>query len=63
MPPLSKMIFVTGNANKLAEVQAILGSFIKVENNSLDIEEIQGTLEEVSSAKCKKAAEIVSLHR
>ncbi|KAF3925988.1 Nucleoside-triphosphatase [Dactylellina cionopaga] len=56
--PLDRIIFVTGNAGKLAEVQAILGKYIKIENHGLDLEEIQGTVEEVSSAKCRKAAEI-----
>ncbi|KAK6350671.1 nucleoside triphosphate pyrophosphohydrolase ham1 [Orbilia javanica] len=55
--PLDRITFVTGNAGKLAEVQAILGEYIKIDNNGLDLEEIQGTIEEVSSAKCKKAAE------
>lgn len=57
--PLDKIIFVTGNAGKLREVQAILGSYIPIEAHSLDLEEIQGTIEEVSAAKCRKAAEIV----
>ncbi|KAF3908724.1 Nucleoside-triphosphatase [Arthrobotrys entomopaga] len=56
--PLEKITFVTGNAGKLAEVQAILGKYIKIENHGLDLEEIQGSIEEVSSAKCRKAAEI-----
>ncbi|KAF3183278.1 nucleoside triphosphate pyrophosphohydrolase ham1 [Orbilia oligospora] len=55
--PLDRVTFVTGNAGKLAEVQAILGQYIKIDNHGLDLEEIQGTIEEVSSAKCKKAAE------
>ncbi|KAK6506899.1 nucleoside triphosphate pyrophosphohydrolase ham1 [Arthrobotrys musiformis] len=55
--PLDRITFVTGNAGKLAEVQAILGQYIQIDNNGLDLEEIQGTIEEVSSAKCKKAAE------
>ncbi|KAJ6264840.1 Nucleoside-triphosphatase [Drechslerella dactyloides] len=59
MPLLDRIIFVTGNAGKLAEVQAILGSYIKIESHGLDLEEIQGTIEEVSSAKCRKAAEIL----
>ncbi|KAK6541582.1 nucleoside triphosphate pyrophosphohydrolase ham1 [Orbilia ellipsospora] len=57
--PLEKITFVTGNAGKLAEVQAILGKYIKIENHGLDLEEIQGSVEEVSAAKCRKAAEIL----
>lgn len=56
--------FITGNANKLREVKAILEPAIRVESFSLDIEEVQGSLEEVTLAKCRKAAETVrdSLH-
>ena len=53
--------FITGNANKLAEVRAILGDEVKLKNQSLDLLEIQGTIEEVSIDKCRKAAEIVIL--
>ena len=47
--------FITGNANKLAEVRAILGDTVVLKNQSLDLVEIQ----EVSTDKCKRAAEIV----
>lgn len=56
----TELNFITGNKNKLAEVKAILGGTIALTNQSLDLEEIQGTMEEVSIAKCKKAVEIVS---
>lgn len=52
--------FITGNANKLSEVKAILEPAIRVESQAIDIEEIQGTIEEVTEAKCRKAAEAVS---
>lgn len=51
--------FITGNANKLAEVRAILGDEVELKNQSLDLLEIQGTIEEVSIDKCRRAAEIV----
>ena len=51
--------FITGNANKLAEVQAILKGVIELKSQSLDLPEIQGTIEEVSKTKCKTAAELV----
>ncbi len=51
--------FITGNKNKLSEVQAILDGVIELKNQSLDLPEIQGTIEEVSKDKCKRAAEIV----
>lgn len=51
--------FITGNKNKLSEVQAILDGVIELKSQSLDLPEIQGTIEEVSKDKCKRAAEIV----
>lgn len=59
MAPL-ELNFITGNANKLAEVQAILGGTVELKSQSLDLLEIQGTIEEVSKTKCHRAAEIVS---
>jgi inosine triphosphate pyrophosphatase len=52
--------FITGNANKLGEVKAILEPAIQVESRSLDLVEIQGTLEEVTLDKCRRAADLVS---
>ncbi|CAG7848357.1 Inosine triphosphate pyrophosphatase {ECO:0000255/HAMAP-Rule:MF_03148} Short=ITPase {ECO:0000255/HAMAP-Rule:MF_03148}; Short=Inosine triphosphatase {ECO:0000255/HAMAP-Rule:MF_03148}; {ECO:0000255/HAMAP-Rule:MF_03148}; AltName: Full=Non-canonical purine NTP pyrophosphatase {ECO:0000255/HAMAP-Rule:MF_03148}; AltName: Full=Non-standard purine NTP pyrophosphatase {ECO:0000255/HAMAP-Rule:MF_03148}; AltName: Full=Nucleoside-triphosphate diphosphatase {ECO:0000255/HAMAP-Rule:MF_03148}; AltName: Full=Nucleoside-tr len=55
-----KLVFITGNKNKLVEVQAILAKFdIEVEARALDIPEIQGTTLEVSADKCRRAAELV----
>ncbi|KAH6891991.1 inosine triphosphate pyrophosphatase [Thelonectria olida] len=51
--------FITGNANKLREVKAILEPEIQVQSQSLDLEECQGNLEEVTQSKCRRAAEIV----
>lgn len=52
--------FITGNANKLKEVKAILEPEIEVRSQALDLEEVQGTLEEVTESKCRRAAELVS---
>lgn len=51
--------FITGNANKLGEVKAILEPAIQVESQALDLIEIQGTLEEVTLDKCRRAADLV----
>ncbi|GAO19922.1 uncharacterized protein UV8b_03208 [Ustilaginoidea virens] len=51
--------FVTGNTNKLREVKAILEPGIEVRSRPLDIEEAQGTIEEVTKSKCRRAAELV----
>ncbi|KAK5005677.1 nucleoside triphosphate pyrophosphohydrolase ham1, partial [Cryomyces antarcticus] len=49
--------FITGNANKLAEVKAILGDTVHLKSQSVDLVEIQGTVEEISTDKCRRAAE------
>ena len=64
--------FVTGNANKLAEVKAILepagetspdatAAAITVTSRKVDLIEIQaGSMEEVTLDKCRRAVELVS---
>lgn len=57
--------FITGNANKLAEVRAILepglaAQGISLTNTSLDLPEIQAAgIEDVSRDKCRRAADAV----
>lgn len=52
--------FITGNKNKLAEVQAILSATpVKLQNQAIDLLEIQGTIEEISRDKAIRAAEAV----
>lgn len=62
---MTQITFVTGNANKLKEVVAILaggaessqvGNF-SIVNQSLDLLEVQGTIEEVTIHKAQSAAE------
>lgn len=55
--------FITGNSNKLIEVRAILQPAIQVESQTLDLIEIQGTLEEVTLDKCRRAADLVNYTR
>lgn len=66
---MSVITFVTGNPNKKAEVVAILGGestpegssvgrFI-ITNKDLDIEEVQGSIDEVTIHKAKAAASLV----
>jgi hypothetical protein len=55
------LVFVTGNANKLAEVQAILGDSVpSLTNKALDLPELQGTIEEITLDKARRAAEQAS---
>jgi len=56
-PPIVN--FITGNANKLREVKAILEPAIEVRSRNIDLDEQQGSIEDVAKAKCKKAAEMV----
>ena len=58
MPPV-ELNFITGNRNKLAEVQAILGDKVPLKSETLDLAEIQGTIEEISLDKCRRAAAAV----
>ena len=60
--PLKELHFITGNKNKLAEVQAILSDVVPLSSQSLDLVEIQGTIEEISKDKCRRAAAIVRDH-
>ena len=61
LTPPKHLNFITGNANKLAEVRAILADTIELRSQNLDLLEIQGTVEEVSIDKCRRAAEVVCL--
>ncbi len=51
--------FVTGNRDKFLVVKAILGDAVNLQSQSLDLVEIQGTIEEISAAKCREAADTV----
>ncbi|ODV78616.1 Ham1-like protein [Suhomyces tanzawaensis NRRL Y-17324] len=65
---MPQITFVTGNANKLKEVLAILstseealtqvGNF-SITNQAIDLDEVQGTIDEVTIHKAKSAAEII----
>ena len=56
-----KIHFITGNKNKLIEVEAILGGVVSLTNQSLDLVEIQGTIEEISRDKAIRAANEVRI--
>jgi inosine triphosphate pyrophosphatase len=62
-PRPTTLNFITGNANKLAEVQAILGEVqnLRLQSRNVEGNEIQGSIEEVARDKCSRAAEVVSL--
>ncbi|KAI9219087.1 inosine triphosphate pyrophosphatase [Blastocladiella britannica] len=54
------LTFVTGNQNKLREVQAILGDSIAIVSHKLDLPEYQGDARSVSAEKCKLAAKLLN---
>lgn len=56
-----RLTFITGNKNKLLVLKAILGDAVDLQSHSLDLVEIQGTIEEISADKCRRAADIVCL--
>lgn len=57
---LREISLITGNANKLADVKEILEPRgFQVKSQALDIPELQGSIEEITIAKCKRAAELV----
>ncbi|KAI4278892.1 MAG: hypothetical protein LQ337_000702 [Flavoplaca oasis] len=58
MPP-KELYFITGNNNKLAEVKAILEDVVPLRSRSLEQVEIQGTTEDISKDKCRRAADLV----
>lgn len=60
MPP-SSLNFITGNVNKLAEVEVIMSDVVPLKSQSLDLVEIQGSIEEISRDKCRRAAAIVGI--
>lgn len=52
--------FITGNKNKLAEVKAILADTgVELKSQAIDLVEVQGTVEEVTADKCRRATEAV----
>lgn len=57
----SSLCFVTGNANKLRELSASLAGRCDTEltSRALDLPELQGTVEEIASAKARRASELV----
>lgn len=56
---MKSLLFITSNANKLAEVNAIIGNHIELTSQNLDLPEIQGSIEEISKDKCQQAAKTV----
>ncbi|KAI9824835.1 MAG: nucleoside triphosphate pyrophosphohydrolase ham1 [Phylliscum demangeonii] len=56
---MTPLTFITGSANKASEVVAILGEAVHLLCHALDLVEIQGTIDEITLDKCRRAAAIV----
>lgn len=56
----NELNFITSNEKKLGEVKDILNGVINIKSKALDLVEIQGTIEDISADKCRRAAEAVS---
>jgi inosine triphosphate pyrophosphatase len=56
-PPL--IHFVTGNPQKFAEAEAILGNVARLRQHVIELPEIQGSIEEIAREKCRSAATAV----
>ncbi|PVH72240.1 non-canonical purine NTP pyrophosphatase, rdgB/HAM1 family [Cadophora sp. DSE1049] len=54
--PLKTLNFITGNTGKLGEVRAILGNLVVLQSHAVEIDEIQGTIEEIAKDKCWRAS-------
>lgn len=55
---MAPITFVTGNANKLREFKAIVGDD-SILNQKVDLEEVQGSIDDISIKKAKAAAKII----
>ena len=56
-----ELTFVSGNKDKLSVVEAILGHTVNIHSRSLDLVEIQGTIDEITADICRRAADSVCL--
>ena len=54
-----KLVFVTGNKDKLAEVRLLMGSNMDIEAQSIDLPEYQGEPLDIAAKKCQTAYDII----
>ncbi|GMR43462.1 hypothetical protein PMAYCL1PPCAC_13657, partial [Pristionchus mayeri] len=55
MSPLLPLTFVSGNPGKVSEVASALDGLYEVTNVDIDLDEIQGDIEEIARRKCEEA--------
>ena len=56
-----KIVFVTGNEDKLKEVRRMVGSDLEIIAQSIDLPEYQGEPLDIAAQKCRMAYEIVQV--
>jgi inosine triphosphate pyrophosphatase len=57
---MKRLCFVTGNANKLREMKAAIGDRgVELWSQAVDLDELQGTAEQIARHKCAAAAKLV----
>jgi inosine triphosphate pyrophosphatase len=63
-PKPQTLTFITSNQNKLSEARSMLGGVVGVslQSRSLQLVEIQGSVEEIARDKCSRAAEMVCMY-
>jgi len=54
-----KLNLVSGNTNKIKEIKRILGNQFEIITHQLDLPEIQGSIEEIATAKCLEALKYI----
>ena len=59
MAEIPTVVFCTGNAGKLREVNAILAGHVNVVNKDVDLPELQGEPEDIAKEKCKEACRVL----
>jgi len=58
---MKRIIFVTGNKNKLREVREMMGEGLEIEAQQIDLPEYQGEPLQIASQKARTAYEILKL--
>lgn len=57
---VKKLNFITGNQGKLTEVRALLGDLVELDNQKVELDEIQGTIDEIAKDKCRRASKAIN---
>ncbi|KAL9108599.1 MAG: hypothetical protein Q9227_006685 [Pyrenula ochraceoflavens] len=53
---VNRLNFITGNQGKLDEVRSYFGDLVDIQSQAVELDEIQGTIEEIAEDKCRRAS-------